>query len=68
MAGFRRGASAGVILHDEAGVRFLSGPGRREAAGLGLVDHHTIGAPRGCKPRSLKAQAAAVLGHDADLR
>jgi hypothetical protein len=26
---------AGVILHDETGIRFLDGPGRREAAGRG---------------------------------
>jgi hypothetical protein len=25
----------GVILHDETGIRFLDGPGRREAAGRG---------------------------------
>ena len=36
---------AGVILHDEAGVRFLDGPRRREAAGghVGLVDRPLVG-------------------------
>ena len=56
MAGFRRGVSAGVTLHDEAGVRFLGGPGRREAAGFGLVI--ALSLTRDYKPR--KAEGATL--------
>jgi hypothetical protein len=48
------------VADDEAGVGLLDGPGRREAAWFGLVDHRTIADPR--------LQAAQGRRCDADLR
>jgi hypothetical protein len=45
----------------QLGVGLLDGPRRREAAGLGLVDHRAIAGPL-WQAALAEAQAAAALG------